>query len=167
MLPAHPGHVPIQLFDLAWILADEDVFIVSDGGGNGTRHAAVATLAPTDQAVVGLDLDEYPRSPASITDERFDLGDAHGSLPSRFRVALAPHPQPLSRKRARGASGAVRHLRGGAGSARAGCQNRAPDSRLGQAGERMRNGEQMAVYVSAQGRIGYRPGESGRNEGAR
>ncbi len=70
-------HVPVQPLYGSRVLADQHLLVIADRGGDAARVAPIAALAPAHQAILRLDLDEGPCSPASITLKRLDPPDLH------------------------------------------------------------------------------------------
>jgi hypothetical protein len=63
-----------DVFDVAWVFADQVVGQFLDGGRHGVGAAFDHRLAPTGHALVGFDLEE---APARRNDEGGEFGDFH------------------------------------------------------------------------------------------
>ena len=63
-----------DVFDVAWVFADQVVGQFLNGGGDGVGAAFDHGLAPTGDALVGFDLQE---APARRDDEGGEFGDFH------------------------------------------------------------------------------------------
>ena len=82
-------HHLAEMLDPARVLADQQRAEVLDAAHDGARLPFDGRLAPADQPLVGLHLDEYPVAHLSADDDRREAGDPHLERSSLPRYAAA------------------------------------------------------------------------------
>ena len=79
-LPGRAVEIPVDRLDGSRIAPDDEWReILDDPREAAWRPVRVRDLGPADEPVVGRRLEEDPRTPAGVAEERLELVDPHGS----------------------------------------------------------------------------------------
>jgi hypothetical protein len=78
-LPSRSVEVPVDCLDGPRVPShDERREVLDDSREAAGRAVRIGDLSPADEAVVGRRLEEDPRTPAGVAEERLERGDSHG-----------------------------------------------------------------------------------------